>query len=168
MVASTVAGLAFALSAVALMGFRFSTQTTFSQLQTRLSNHSALDKMGRQIMQSTQVQVEGDGETDPQILHLWHDDQVVWTPQTTEDDTEALLYLDVDSQELRYRPDKNNDAVYEVVSRGIEGVKFTLTGNALFIEMTMSYDPHTVGAERKLLASFVVRNNPKSRVGSSN
>ncbi len=165
MIASGIAGLAFALSAMAVMGFRFQGQTTYAQLQTRLRNHSALEKAGRQIMQSSQMTVEEDG--DIQVVHLWHDDQEVWTPETVEDDTEGILYLDTASNELRYRPDKSQPSQYEVISQKIDQVEFWLEGKALFMKLTMTYDSNFSGAEREILASFVIRNNPKIRLGAS-
>jgi prepilin-type N-terminal cleavage/methylation domain-containing protein len=166
LIASSIAGLAFALSAVAVMGFRFSTQTSFTQLQTRLRNHNALEKMGRQVMESTKVTVQG-GQEEHQILHLWHDDQVVWTPETTEDDTEGILYLDYETHEVRYRSNIAYGSAEDLVATQIDDAHFEVTGNALFITLDMTYDPHTPGAERQILTSFVVRNNPKARIGAS-
>jgi prepilin-type N-terminal cleavage/methylation domain-containing protein len=167
MIASGIAGLAFALSAVAVMGFRFQGQTTFTQLQTRLRNHNALEKIVRHIMEATKVTVQG-AVGEPQIVHLWHDEQEVWTPESTEDDTEGILLLDAGSNELRYRPAISQDEIYAVVAEKIDEVEYWLDGKALFIKMTMTYDPHTAGSEREVLASFVVRNNPKLRLGASN
>jgi prepilin-type N-terminal cleavage/methylation domain-containing protein len=166
MIASGIAGLAFALCAMAVMGFRFQGQTTYTQLQTRLRNHNALEKVGRQIMQATQVKVEEDD--DVQVVHLWHDDQEVWTPETIKDDTEGILFLHADSDEIRYRPNINQDDNYEVIAEGIDKVEFWIEGKALFMKLTMTYDSKTPGAERQILASFVVRNNPKIRLGASN
>ena len=167
MIATGVAGLAFALSSVAVMGFRFQGQTTFAQLQTRLRNHNAIEKMGRQIMQATKVTVEEISD-EKFVVHLWQDDQEVWTPETTTDDTEGILYLDTGTHELRYRPDINQENNYEVVSEQIDKVEFWLDGKALFIRLTLTYDSRTPGAEREILASFVIRNNPKLRLGASN
>lgn len=166
MIASGIAGLAFALSAMAIMGFRFQGQTTYTQLQTRLRNHNALEKVGRQIMQATQVKVEEDD--DVQVVHLWHDDQEVWTPETIADDTEGILFLHTDSDEIRYRPNISQDDNFEVIAEKIDEVEFWIDGKALFMKLTMTYDSKTPGAERQILASFVVRNNPKIRLGASN
>lgn len=167
MIATGIAGLAFALSTVAIMGFRFQGQTTFAQLQTRLRNHNAIEKVGRQIMQATNMTVE-ETTDDTSVVHVWHDDQEVWTPETIADDTEGILFLDSTSNELRYRPDISQESNYEVVAEQIDEVDFWLEGKALFIKLTMTYDSRTPGAEREILASFVVRNNPKLRLGASN
>lgn len=166
MIASGIAGLALALSAMAVMGFRIQGQSTYTQLQTQLRNHNALEKVGRQIMESTQVTVVENG--DQQEIHLWHDDQVVWTPESILDDTEGLLFLDTTSKEIRYRPDKSIADDYEVISEKIDDVDFWLDGKALFMKLSMTYDSRFAGAEREILASFVVRNNPKARLGASN
>ncbi len=166
MVATGIAGLAFALSTMAVMGFHFQGQTTFTQLQTRLRNHSAIDKVGRQIMQSTHVTVDDSGAIP--VVHLCHDDQEVWTPETITDDTEGILSLDSSSHELRYRPNISQEENYEVVAEKIDEADFWLEGKAFFMKLTMTYDSRTPGAEREILASFVVRNNPKLRLGASN
>lgn len=168
LVASSIAGIAMALSAVAVMGFRYQGQTTFSQLQTRLQTQNAIEKVGRQIMQSTKVEIQGDADQgEQQFVYLWHDDQEVWTPVTTEDDTQGVLYQDLDSQEIRYRPDAAITESYQVIAKNIEKIKFTTSGKALFVEITMKYDPYFSGSERSVLASFVIRNNPKLKHGAS-
>lgn len=168
LIASSIASLAMALSAVAVMGFRYQGQTTFSQLQTRLQTQSAIEKIGRQIMQSTKVELQGDPNLgEPQFVYLWHDDQEVWTPESTADDIQGVLYQDPGSLEIRYRPDVSILETYEVVSTNIETIKFTTSGKALFVEITMKYDPHFTGSERTILSSFVIRNNPKMKHGGS-
>ncbi len=168
MVATSVAGLALALAATALMGFAYAARETSLQLEMRHRNQDALKKLGRQAMQASKVEVEEpEGEGSP-IVYIWHDDQLVWTPETTEDDTRGVLYLDAESQELRYRPDYNNPDVYEVFSRGIETADFEIVGHALFVKLTMHYDSEDPDSLRELLASFAVRNNPKARLGASN
>jgi prepilin-type N-terminal cleavage/methylation domain-containing protein len=168
MVVCTITGIALVLCTTAVMGFRVQTQTTLLQLHTRLQSQKAIEHVGRQIMQSTKVEVEGDPvREEPQFVHVWHDNQLVWTPGRTDDDTEGIIYLHEDTQELRYCPDNSRQEQYEVMTTNVEKVKFLLSGKALFIEIEMRYDPRFAGSERKLLASFVVRNNPKIRQGAS-
>lgn len=167
MISSGIAGLAFVLAATALMGFRYSTVATIKQVETRYRNHNALEKMGRYIMESTRVEVE-ELDDDTSILHVWRDNQIIWTPETTEDDIEGELFLDYDAKELKFRPDKTTEDFDELIAEEIDTVHFEKVGNALFARLTMTYDPDTPGAEREILASFVTRNNPKARQGASN
>lgn len=168
LIATGLSGLALALAATALMGFAYSARTTALQLETRHRNQDALKKLGRQVMESTKVEVEEQPQGGSPLLYIWHDDQVVWTPETTDDDTRGVLYLDADTQELRYRPDYNNPDVYEVFSRSIESVHFEIVGHALFAKLSMHYDSGDPDSLREMLASFAVRNNPKNRLGASN
>jgi type II secretory pathway component PulJ len=167
LIASSVSLMAFGMCAMAVVGFQYQGRATYGQLQMRLDNQSALEKMGRRIMQASKMTVE-QVDSSRQIVHLWHDDQVVWTPATVADDTEGVLYLEPDTRELRYRPNITHESVYDVVAKSLDRVTFSMAGNALFIKMTMSYDAKTTGTDREILASYVVRNNPKIRLGASN
>jgi len=166
LIASTIALISFSIASTALVGFMYSTKTTYEQVEKRYRNHNAMEKMGRMIMESTAVTVEdlGGGETH---VHLWRDLQDVWTPGTTDDDVEGLIYLDTTDGTLYFRPDIIVPGGDEIIAEDIEQVDFETVGNALFAKLTMMYDPDTPGSERELQASFMSRNNPKARENAS-
>jgi type II secretory pathway pseudopilin PulG len=157
----------------ALVGMQWSARATVEQVNLQKVNKLTLQKVGRVVMSASRVDVETD-EGEQGILHVWNDTQEVWTPDTTEDDVEGMVYYDVASEEVRYKEDVDQpDSEDEVLASGIEELTFEMVGNAVFMELTMEYDvDHKMLAEsedtkRTIYASFAARNAPRTRIGAT-
>jgi len=172
MVASTVSVLSLGLVYTALIGMQHSTRNTLEQVRIRQNNQNTIKKLGRFVMEASKAEVRLE-EAELGIVHLWKDDQVRWTPETTEDDTEGVVYFDETESELHYRKDVNHPEVEETIATQVEKAVFEMVGNALFVELTMNYDvDQKMSREeervlRKIYVSYAVRNNPRVRIGAS-
>ncbi len=172
MIASFIGFLSMALVWTALMGFQFQTRTTFAQTLNRHNSQNAMEKIGRLVMESTDLDIES-AEEDLGIIRMWTDVQEVWTPNTTEDDVEGLIYYLEDEKELWYRPNVDETAYDERIAEDIEGIDFDLIGDAVFVTILTEYDVDPNFASdsddtlRKTYGSFAVRNNPRIRIGAT-
>jgi len=172
MIASFIGFLSMALVWTALMGFQFQTRTTFAQTLNRHNTQNTLEKVGRIVMESTKLDIET-AEEDLGIMHLWRDEQEVWTPSSTDDDVEGLLFYDEDEKKIWYRPNMDDSAYDELVAERIEGIDFDLIGDAVFVTILTEYDVdpnmsmHSEETLRKTYGSFAVRNNPRIRIGAT-
>ena len=175
MVTSTVSILSIGLVYTAFIGMQTSARTTVEQVWMRQHNQDTLKRLGRFVMEASKVQVKPE-EAELGIVHLWKDEQLAWTPETTEDDTEGVIFFDEANERLMYRKDVNQLGADEIVAPNLQRVTFEMVGNALFVELTMDYDvddkisSDPEGAaltERKLYVSYAVRNNPRIRIGAT-
>ncbi len=172
MIASFIGFLSMALIWTALMGFQFQTRTTFAQTLDRYNTQNAMEKIGRIVMESTEINIE-QNEEDLGIMHLWRDVQEVWTPSTTEDDIEGLLFYDRTDRKIWYRPNIDDQNNQELVAERIEKIDFDLIGDAVFVTVFTEYDVdpnHMTNSEetlRKTYGSYAVRNNPRVRIGAT-
>lgn len=172
MTASFIGFLAMGLVWTALMGFQFQTRTTVAQTLSRHNSQNAMEKIGRIVMESTKLNIET-SEAGMGMLRVWRDEQIVWTPNHTEDDTEGLLYYLPEEKELWFRPNVDQPDTIEKVADRLDGVEFSLVGDAVFVTLHTEYDVdpnHRVGSEetmRKTYGSFAVRNNPRIRIGAT-
>ena len=172
MIATFIGFITMALVWVAFMGFQFQTRTTFAQTLNTHNTQKTMEKIGRIIMQSTDLEIESN-EEDLGIVHIWRDTQEVWTPNSTDDDVEGLMFYDEEEKKIWYRPDVDKAAEVELVAERIEGIDFDLVGDAVFVTIETDYDVdpnHLVNSEetiRKTYASYAVRNNPRIRIGAT-
>ena len=173
LVASSISMMSLGLVYTALIGMAITTRTTMEQVNTRTTNERTLKKLGRRIMEATKVDIpvneQGLGK-----VHVWRDEQAVWTPDTTDDDIEGIIYYDDVTREIRFLKDVNDPAAQEeTLATDVEAVSFNMVGQALFADLTMEYDtnhmhdPTNPDTKRHLYASFAVRNNPRLRIGSA-
>jgi prepilin-type N-terminal cleavage/methylation domain-containing protein len=175
MVTSTVSVMSLGLVYTAFIGMQTSARTTIEQVRMRQHNQDTLKRLGRFVMEASKVEVKPE-EAELGIVHLWKDEQLAWTPETTEDDTEGMIFFEESSERLMYRKDVNQLGADELVAPNLQRVTFEMVGKALFVELTMDYDvddkisremEEAERAERNLYVSYAVRNNPRIRIGAS-
>lgn len=175
MVTSAVSIMSLGLVYTAFIGMQTSAKTTIEQVWMRQHNQDTIKRLGRFVMEASKVQVKPE-EAELGIVHLWKDEQLAWTPETTEDDTEGAIFFDEINERLMYRRDVNQPGEDELVASNLQRVTFDMVGNALFVELTMDYDvddkisresEQAELTERKMYVSYAVRNNPRVRIGAS-
>lgn len=171
--ASSISFVAFGIVGFAVIGLQQTARTTITQVSDRYNSASAVEKVGRIVMEATKVEV-GEDQGGQGEVHIWRDNQVIWTPETTADDTEGLLYFDLINREIRYRADVSEPIAEETLARNVEQVEFSLLGEALFLKLTLDYNvdgrwnhPEDERTKRSVYSSFAVRNNPRARIGAT-
>lgn len=171
--ASSISFVAFGIVGVAVMGLQETARTSMTQVADRYNAATAIEKVGRIVMEATKVEIGEDAGGQGEVT-IWRDNQIVWTPETTDDDTEGLLYYDALNREIRFQVDASQPLVEETLARNVDQVEFSLVGEALFMELTLDYDvdghwtdPEDERTKRTVYASFAVRNNPRVRIGAT-
>lgn len=171
--ASSVSFIAFGIVGFTVMGLQQTARTSMTQIADRYNSATAVEKVGRIVMEATKLEVDEDSGGQAEV-HIWRDTQVVWTPETVEDDVEGLLYYDVLNREIRFQPDVSLPLDEETLAQNVDEVAFTLVGEAVFMELTLDYDvdghwddPEDERTKRTVYSSFAVRNNPRVRIGAT-
>jgi hypothetical protein len=171
--ASSVSFVVFGIVGFAVMGLQESARTSMTQIADRFNSASAVEKVSRIVMEATKVELE-EGEGGQGAVHIWTDNQIVWTPETTTDDTEGLLYYDTLNREIRYQADVLEPLEEETLAKNVDAVEFSLVGEAVFLKLTLDYDVDDRWGDgeddrvkRTVYSSFAVRNNPRVRIGAT-